>query len=120
MDIQTIGKFVNKGPAPSKKHTSLSLEMYMADYVVSLTRTKENPKDRFVKVLKNRHSEKTGRADPQLTIELCCHMIAMSVFGDTSLKVFRTELEELIKETIMKKLGDSHDPFQRKSGGHGT
>ena len=47
-------------------------------------------------------------------------MIAMSIFGDTSLKLFRTELEELIKETIVKKLGDSHDPFQRKSGGHGT
>ena len=120
MDIETIGKFISKKPLPSKKHTSLTTEMYQADYVVSLTRTIENPKDRFVKVLKNRNSGKTGRADPQLTIELCCHMIAMSIFGDTSLKLFRTELEELIKETIVKKLGDSHDPFQRKSGGHGT
>ena len=120
MDIQTIGKFVNGNPLISKKRTSLNTEMYMADYVISLTRLQENPKERFVKVLKNRNSGKTGRADPQLTIELCCHMIAMSIFGDTSLKLFRTELEELIKETIVKKLGDSHDPFQRKSGGHGT
>ena len=47
-------------------------------------------------------------------------MIGMYIFGDTSLKVFRVELEELIKETIMKKLGDSHDPFQRESRGDGT
>jgi hypothetical protein len=112
MDIETIGNFVNKKPLVSKPRETLMTNMYMSDYVISLTRTQENPKDRFVKVLKNRNSGKTGRADPQLTIELCCHMIAMSVFGDTSMKLFRTELEELIKQTIMKKLGDSHDPFQ--------
>jgi len=120
MDIETISKFVNKKSLPSKKRTSLTTEMYQADYVISLTRTRGNPNERFVKVLKNRNSGKTGRADPQLTIELCCHMISMSVFGDTSMKLFRVELEELIKETIIKKLGDSHDPFQRKSRGDGT
>jgi hypothetical protein len=119
MDIKTIEKFVNKKPLTSGKTSHLE-NMYMADYVISLTRTRKNPKERFVKVLKNRNSGKTGKADPKLTIELSCHMIAMSVFGDTAMKVFRVELEELIKETIMKKLGDSHDPFQRKSRGDGT
>lgn len=94
--------------------------LYMADYMIALTRDRDNPKERYVKILKNKQTGKTGRADPKLTIELCSHMIAMSIFGDTSLKLFRAELEELIKETIMNKLGDAHDPFRRKSTGDGT
>jgi hypothetical protein len=90
----------------------------MSDFTIALTRDRDNPKERFVQVLKNRQG-KTGRADPKLTIELCAFMITMSVFGDT-LKVFRVELEEAIKETIMKKIGDSHDPFRTKSTGDGT
>jgi len=95
----------------ANRNDTLRMNMYMSDYVIALTRTREKPNERFVKVLKNRNSGKTGRADPQLTIDLCCHMITMSIFGDTSMKLFRVELEELIKETIIKKLGDAHDPF---------
>ena len=50
-------------------------------------------------------------------------MIALSIFGDTTLKLFRVELEEeikkTIKKTIMEKIGDSHDPFHRESTGDG-
>jgi len=93
--------------------------LFMADFMIALTRDRNNPKERFVKILKNRYTGETGRADPKLTIELCARMIAMSVFGET-LKLFRIELEEAIKETIMKKIGDSHDPFRTKSTGDGT
>jgi hypothetical protein len=94
--------------------------MYMADFVMSLTREQDNPKERFVKILKNRHSLKTGKADPETTVDLCSRMIAFSVFGDTSLKLFRVELEEAIKKTILERIGDVYDPFQRKSGGDGS
>lgn len=59
-------------------------------------------------------------ANIQETINICCKMIALSVFGNTSLKLFRIELEKTIKETITKKLGENYDPFQRKSTGDGT
>ena len=104
----------------SDKQNSLNHNMYMADFVISLTRTQEKPNERYVKVLKNRHSTFTGKADPKQTIDFCCRMIAMSVFGDTSLKLFRVDLEEAIKETIMNKIGDAHDPFHRKSTGDGS
>lgn len=103
-----------KKPQNSYRH-----DLYQADYMIALTRDIDNPKERYVKVLKNKRSEKHGRADPKLTIELCSHMISMSVFGDR-LKLFRIELEEAIKETIMKKIGDAHDPFRTKSTGDGT
>lgn len=102
------------------KKNSLLHNMFMADFVISLTRTQENPNERFVKVLKNRYDGTTGKADPQQTIDCCCRMIAMSVFGDTSLKLFRVELEEEIKKTIMNKIGDAHDPFRTESTGDGT
>jgi hypothetical protein len=104
----------------AKPNSSYHQNLYMADYMIALTRERDNPKERFVKIIKNKRTGKTGRADPKLTIELCSHMIAMSIFGDTSLKLFRVELEELIKETIINKLGDAHDPFRRKSTGDGT
>jgi hypothetical protein len=103
----------------TKPRNSHLENLYMADYMIALTRDRDNPKERYVKILKNKQTGKTGRADPKLTIELCSHMIAMSIFGDT-LKLFRVELEEAIKETIMNKLGDAHDPFRRKSTGDGT
>jgi len=52
------------------------------------------------------------KANIEETINICCKMIALSVFGKTSLKLFRVELEELIKKTITKKLGEKYDPFQ--------
>jgi len=93
--------------------------MYSADMVIAITREKDEPKKRIVKILKNRYGPH-GNVTPQTTINVCCRMIAMSIFGDKSLKLFRVELEELIKETIMKKIGDTHDPFQRESTGDGT
>ena len=114
-----MGRTVPPRPLPPLSHAhSYRNSLYMADFMIALTRDVDDPKERFVKVLKNKRGE-TGRADPKLTIELCSHMIAMSVFGDT-LKLFRVELEEAIKQTIMEKIGDAHDPFHRKIAGDGS
>lgn len=104
----------------SNRKNSFLQNMHMADFVISLTRDRDKPEERFVKILKNRHTGSTGRADPETTIELCVRMIAMSIFGDTSLKLFRVDLEEAIKQTILEKIGDAHDPFQRESTGDGS
>jgi len=101
------------------KQNSYHKTLYMADLMIALIRDTENSEERYVKVIKNRNG-KNGKADPQQTIELCSRLIAMSIFGDTSLKLFRLELEEEIKKTIMKKIGDAHDPFHRKSSEHGS
>ena len=93
--------------------------MHSADICIAITREIDQPKKRVVKILKNRYGPR-GNVTVQTTINVCCRMIAMSIFGDSPLKVFRVELEELIKETIMKKIGDTHDPFQRESTGDGT
>lgn len=101
-----------------KKRSPIQM-MHGADIVIAITREIDEPKKRIVKILKNRYGP-YGNVTLQTTINVCCRMIAMSIFGDKSLKLFRVELEELIKETIMKKIGDTHDPFQRESTGDGT
>jgi hypothetical protein len=93
------------------KKTSPIRMMHSADMVIAITREIDEPKKRIVKILKNRYGPH-GNVTLQTTINVCCRMIAMSIFGGKSLKLFRVELEELIKETIMKKIGDIHDPFQ--------
>ena len=103
---------------PFNKKNSYRNNIYMSDIVMAITRDDEIPQQKYIKVLKNRYGN-TGRADPQQTIELCALMISMSVFGN-KLKMFRVELEEAIKETIMKKIGGVHDPFRTESTGDGT
>jgi hypothetical protein len=107
------------GGSSPRKQSHLE-NLYMADFMIALTRDKEKPEERYVKILKNRYNGQTGRADPLTTIDCCSRMIAMSIFGDTSLKLFRVDLEEAIKKTILEKIGDAHDPFHRESGGDGT
>lgn len=110
------------GIKTANSRNSSMYNLHMADFVISLTRTGtgNNPNERYVKILKNRYDGITGKADPKTTIKMCSRMIALSVFGDTSLKLFRVELEEAIKKTIMEKIGDAHDPFQRESTGDGS
>ena len=100
------------------KRNSFLQNMYLADFAITLTRDPDDHSTKQVRVIKNRYG-KRGKADPETTINLCSKMIAMSVFGDT-LKLFRVDLEEAIKKTILEKIGDAHDPFRRESGGDGT
>jgi hypothetical protein len=101
------------------REETVMYNMHMADFVMALTRTENNPKERFIKILKNRHDGKTGKVDPLTTINICAKMISLSIFGDR-LKLFRVELEEAIKQTILEKIGDAHDPFRRESTGDGS
>lgn len=104
----------------NRKRTSALNMMAAADIVIALTRDL-NSKDhkKYVHVIKNRHDGNCGKADPEKTINVCCRMIADSIFGD-KLKLFRVELEKEIKKTIMKKIGDAHDPFRRTGSGDGS
>ena len=97
---------------------SLLGNMHLADFAIALTRDPDDRSTRQVRILKNRYGNR-GKGDPETTINLCCRMISMSVFGDT-LKLFRVDLEEAIKKTILEKIGDAHDPFRRESGGDGA
>ena len=111
------------GGGITNKKNSYHNTLFMADFMIALTRDTDSPKERYIKVIKNR-SGANGKATPEMTVDLSSRMIAMSIFGDTSLKLFRVDLEESIKEaiteTIMNKLGDAHDPFRTKSTGDGS
>lgn len=48
---------------------------------------------------------------PKKIITIFCEMLGISIFGNNSLKMFRIELEELIKKTIRKQIGEKYDPF---------
>jgi len=96
----------------------LMAELFAADLMVCITRDPTDSNQRFVKVLKNRYTGQHGKVDPNIVIDTCSNMIATSIFGNR-LKLFKVELEEAIKKTIMEKIGDAHDPFHRQSSRNG-
>jgi len=71
--------------------------------------------------MNNELVDKFVNSDDLPTKMMALEHLCINNYSDLNLLLKQQlELEEEIKKTIMKKIGDAHDPFHRKSSEHGS